>query len=89
MRNCSGLRGDEEAMVRICKDRFMEMRLIFDLRTDRSFAEASADLEGVAQKTREMKRLLEQFPQVWEGLTEERRLILAQSLRWRRIWSII
>lgn len=74
------LAGDEEAMVRICKDRFMEMRLIFDLRTDRSFAEASADLEGVAQKTREMKRLLEQFPQVWEGLTEDEKTDLGAKL---------
>lgn len=37
---------NQEDMARVCKNRFMEMNLNFDLRTDRSFAQASPELEG-------------------------------------------
>ncbi len=65
---------NQEDMARVCKNRFMEMNLNFDLRTDRSFAQASPELEGVAQKVREMKRLLKQFPQIRESLSEDDRI---------------
>ena len=70
----------QEAVARICVDRFMETSLNFDLRTDRSFGAASTELEGVAQKTREIRRLLEQFPQVRENLTEDQRIDLDAKL---------
>ena len=71
---------DQEGTARICVDRFMEMNLNFDLRTDRSFGEASGELEGVAQKTRETERLLKQFPQIRETLTEDQRIDLDTKL---------
>ncbi len=70
----------QEAAARICVDRFMEIKLNFDLRSDRSFGEASSELEGVARKTREMKRLLERFPRLRENLTEDRKVDLDTKL---------
>lgn len=71
---------DQEGTARVCVDRFMEMNLNFDLRTDRSFGEASGELEGVAQKTRELERLLKRFPQIRETLTEDQRIDLDTKL---------
>lgn len=70
----------QEDAARICMERFMETNLNFDLRTDRSFGEASSELEGVSRKTREIKRLLERFPQLRENLTEDRKVDLDAKL---------
>lgn len=72
--------GDAEAITRTCKDRFLEMNLNFDLRTDRSFGEAAPELEGLSRKVRELKRLLEACPQVRESLTEDERTDLDTRL---------
>lgn len=72
--------GNQAEIAKIAVRQFMELDLNVDLRTDRALGEASMRMEGIANKTRALKFMLERNPEALQSLTEDQRLDLDTKL---------